>query len=60
MQGGAAITLLDSLDSLLVFGQDEDFRAAVPLVEAVHFNRSGTIDVFEITIRCAAGPLAAP
>lgn len=51
LQGGAAITLLDSLDALLIFGQEEDFRAAVPLVEAVDFARNATVDVFEITIR---------
>lgn len=56
MQGGAAITLLDSLDALLIFGQEEDFRSAVPLVEAVNFARNATVDVFEITIRCVPAP----
>eukprot|EP00892_Ulva_mutabilis_P000688 jgi/Ulvmu1/1061/UM105_0020.1 len=59
VQGGAAITLLDSLDALLVFGQVDDFRKAVPLVEAIHFNRSVTIDVFEVTIRSLGGLLSA-
>lgn len=54
VQGGVAVTLLDSLDALLIFNKTDDFRAAARLVEDVRFNSSGEVHVFELTIRCVA------
>lgn len=54
LQGGVALTLLDSLGALLIFGKADQFKAAADLVEhQVAFNSSGEVHVFELTIRCA-------
>lgn len=54
VQGGIAITLLDSLDSLLVFGRLDDFREAERLTQRLDFDRPERAHVFETTIRYAA------
>eukprot|EP00892_Ulva_mutabilis_P012498 jgi/Ulvmu1/9620/UM054_0050.1 len=60
VQGGVALTLLDSLDALLIFGQTDDFAAAAALVEHdVQFNSSTRVHVFELTIRALGGLLSA-
>jgi hypothetical protein len=47
------LTLLDSLDALLLFGMEDDFRRGLRLIEEhVHFNASARVHVFELTIRC--------
>eukprot|EP00892_Ulva_mutabilis_P000699 jgi/Ulvmu1/1062/UM105_0021.1 len=59
VQGGVAITLLDALDTLLVFGMAEDFREAERLTQAVSFDRPERTHVFEVTIRAMGGLLSA-
>lgn len=54
VQGGIGLTLLDSLDSLLLFGMEEEFKKGVSLIEEhIHFNSSTRVHVFEVTIRYA-------
>jgi Glycosyl hydrolase family 47 len=61
LQGGVALTLLDSLDALLLFGLEDEFRAALPLVaQHVHFNVSARVHVFEVTIRSQPPPSTEP
>jgi hypothetical protein len=50
--------LLDSLDSLLLLGMEDDFRRGLRLIEEhVHFNSSTRVHVFELTIRFDFKPL---
>jgi len=58
--GGFSLTLIDSLDSLAVFGLHEEFIDAVErVIKNVHFDRDVTISVFESTIRVLGGLLSA-
>ncbi|KAJ0409517.1 hypothetical protein ATCC90586_009057 [Pythium insidiosum] len=58
--GGYALTLVDSLDTLAVLGDRDEFLRAVRLVvEHVHFDRDVTVSVFEATIRVIGGLLSA-
>ena len=46
------MTLIDSLDTLVVMGNASEFQRAVRLViDHVRFDRNSTIQVFEATIR---------
>eukprot|EP00743_Colponemidia_sp_Colp-15_P009596 GILK01010497.1.p1 GENE.GILK01010497.1~~GILK01010497.1.p1 ORF type:complete len:729 (+),score=131.87 GILK01010497.1:419-2605(+) len=55
-----SLTLIDSLDSLLVFGQEAEFRERVKwIIENVSFDRNVTISVFEANIRVLGGLLSA-
>jgi hypothetical protein len=58
--GEYALTLIDSLSSLVVFGQYKEFDEAVGLIiERVSFNSNVTVSVFESTIRVLGGLLSA-
>uniref|UniRef100_A0A1I7WEE9 alpha-1,2-Mannosidase n=1 Tax=Heterorhabditis bacteriophora TaxID=37862 RepID=A0A1I7WEE9_HETBA len=53
--GDYSLTLIDSLDSLVVFGDPVEFKRAVSLViNTVSFEKNTTIQVFEATIRSFA------
>jgi hypothetical protein len=50
--GEFSLTLIDSLDTLAVMGNNSEFQHAVRLViDHVRFDRNSTIQVFEATIR---------
>lgn len=59
--GGWATTLIDSLDTLLIMGLDEEFEAALEAVHHVDFStpKLPTVHVFEITIRHLGGLISA-
>lgn len=58
--GDYSLTLVDSMDALLVFGDEDRFQEAVMMVEEyVDFNISSKVQVFEVTIRMLGGLLAA-
>lgn len=59
--GGWATTLIDSLDTLLIMGLDEEFEAALEAVHNVDFStpKLPTVHVFEITIRHLGGLISA-
>eukprot|EP00760_Papus_ankaliazontas_P015463 PhM_4_TR16529/c0_g1_i1/m.40428/K10085/EDEM2; ER degradation enhancer, mannosidase alpha-like 2 len=55
-----ALTLIDSLDTLVVFGRHKEFREGVKWVaENVKFDRSTSVSVFEVNIRVLGGLLSA-
>lgn len=57
---GVPTTLIDSLDTLVVLGDFNEFRKGVELVQdSVHFDRNVTVSVFEATIRVLGGLLSA-
>lgn len=59
-QGGIAITLLDSLDTLLVMNRRDDALTAVAQIESnVDFDRDAKVHVFETNIRALGGLLSA-
>ncbi|CAD6199704.1 unnamed protein product [Caenorhabditis auriculariae] len=58
--GDYSLTLIDSLDSLVVFGDTAEFKRSVRLViDNVSFERNTTVQVFEATIRVIGGLLSA-
>lgn len=59
--GGWAATLIDSLDTLLIMGLDEEFEAALEAVHYVDFStpKIATVHVFETTIRHLGGLISA-
>jgi len=58
--GNYSLTLVDSLDTLLVMGNVSEFKRAVQLViENVSFEQDSTIQVFEASIRLLGGLLSA-
>ncbi|KAF2655252.1 glycoside hydrolase family 47 protein [Lophiostoma macrostomum CBS 122681] len=57
--GGWGATLVDSLDTLWLLDMKEEFEEAVEAVLEIDFNPTGTINVFETTIRYLGGLLAA-
>ncbi|PAV89733.1 hypothetical protein WR25_11207 [Diploscapter pachys] len=58
--GDYSLTLLDSLDSLVVFGDSKEFRRAVKLaIRTVNFDKNATVQVFEATIRVIGSLLSA-
>ncbi|UMM29171.1 hypothetical protein L5515_011669 [Caenorhabditis briggsae] len=58
--GDYSLGLIDTLDSLVVFGDADEFKRAVNLVvKTVSFEKNTTIQVFESTIRVMGGLLAA-
>jgi mannosyl-oligosaccharide alpha-1,2-mannosidase len=57
--GGWGATLVDSLDTLWLLDMKEEFEEAVEAVMEIDFNPTGTINVFETTIRYLGGLLAA-
>ena len=61
-QGGIAVTLLDSLDALVIFDDIPAFQEAVQWVseQRLHlFNVDARVHVFEVTIRALGGLLSA-
>eukprot|EP00123_Amoebidium_parasiticum_P015995 comp23235_c0_seq2/m.37917 comp23235_c0_seq2/g.37917 ORF comp23235_c0_seq2/g.37917 comp23235_c0_seq2/m.37917 type:complete len:562 (-) comp23235_c0_seq2:65-1750(-) len=58
--GGFSLTLIDSLDTLAVLGDFEEFINAVHLVtQNSRFNNDLVVSVFEVTIRALGGLLSA-
>ncbi|KAH8883922.1 family 47 glycosyl hydrolase [Thozetella sp. PMI_491] len=59
--GGWAATLVDALDSLLIMGFWDEFRAALPAVAALDWGNTteSSVNVFETTIRHLGGLLSA-
>lgn len=50
--GNYSLTLIDSLDTLLIMGNITEFKRAIKLViENVSFEQDSTIQVFEASIR---------
>lgn len=57
--GGHALTLLDSLDALVIFGNVSEFRRAVEWIDAnLRFDTDVTVSVFEMNIRALGGLLS--
>ncbi|PIA31515.1 hypothetical protein AQUCO_04900074v1 [Aquilegia coerulea] len=58
--GGYALTLIDSLDTLALFGDREQFAVAVEWIgKNLRFDINKTVSVFETTIRVLGGLLSA-
>ncbi|KAK5981119.1 ER degradation-enhancing alpha-mannosidase protein 1 [Trichostrongylus colubriformis] len=58
--GDYSLTLIDSLDTLVVLGDHEEFKRAVALViNSVDFEKNTTVQVFEATIRVIGSLLSA-
>ena len=58
--GDYALTLVDSLDTLALFGDKERFDAIVQwLGKNLHFDKNKIVYVFETTIRILEGLLSA-
>ncbi|XP_043692306.1 alpha-mannosidase I MNS4 [Telopea speciosissima] len=58
--GGYALTLIDSLDTLALFGDRERFAASVEWIgKNLQFNINKTVSVFETSIRILGGLLSA-
>ncbi|CAI2350064.1 unnamed protein product [Caenorhabditis sp. 36 PRJEB53466] len=58
--GDYSLGLIDTLDSLVVFGDADEFKRAVNLViSTVSFEKNTTVQVFESTIRVMGSLLAA-
>ncbi|XP_057960219.1 alpha-mannosidase I MNS4 isoform X2 [Malania oleifera] len=58
--GGYALTLIDSLDTLALFGDREHFAASVEWIgKNLQFDINKTVSVFETTIRILGGLLSA-
>jgi Glycosyl hydrolase family 47/PA domain len=58
--GNYSLTLVDSLDALVVFGMFDEFAAAVgQTVRFVDFEKDVFVSVFEVTIRMLGGLLSA-
>lgn len=58
--GGLGVTLVDSLDTLWVMGMKEEFEEAAQWVKnSLTFSRTGSVSVFETTIRELGGLIAA-
>ncbi|EFN53006.1 hypothetical protein CHLNCDRAFT_7049, partial [Chlorella variabilis] len=59
-QGGIALTLIDSLDTLIVMGEQQRLQDAVRWLAAnVTFDVDARVHVFELTIRAVGGLLSA-
>lgn len=59
--GQRAATLVDTLDTLIIMGLEEEFEEAVRAMKRIDFTTSGTaiLNVFETTIRFLGGLLSA-
>ncbi|VDL71177.1 unnamed protein product [Nippostrongylus brasiliensis] len=58
--GDYSLTLIDSLDTLVVLGDHDEFKRAVKLViNTVSFEKNTTVQVFEATIRVIGSLLSA-
>ncbi|XP_072050977.1 ER degradation-enhancing alpha-mannosidase-like protein 1 [Amphiura filiformis] len=58
--GDYSLTLVDTLDTLAIFGNNSEFKRAVDLViKSVSFDKDNTVQVFESTIRMLGGLLSA-
>jgi mannosidase alpha-like ER degradation enhancer 2 len=56
-QGGMALTLVDSLDALLLIGRREDVKYAVELLRGISFDMDVKVHLFEVVIRVLGGQL---
>ncbi|CAE8720719.1 unnamed protein product, partial [Polarella glacialis] len=57
--GNYSMTLIDALDSLVIFGRRADFRAAVDhIVTSVAFDKDLEVSTFEANIRILGGLLS--
>lgn len=57
---GLGLTILDSLDTLLIMGLEEEFKEARDWVAAnLDFSKARYVSLFETTIRCLGGLLSA-
>lgn len=57
--GGYMLTLIDSLDTLLVMKEYETFEEALTLLQSVSFDTDVNVSVFEANIRVVGGLLSA-
>ncbi|KAJ5965800.1 hypothetical protein N7481_012514 [Penicillium waksmanii] len=59
--GGWAVTLIDSLDTLLIMDLDKEFEAALEAVHYIDFStpKLATVHIFETTIRHLGGLISA-
>lgn len=59
--GGWAATLVDSLDTLLIMGLDQEFEEGLEALKGIDFSipRVPTVNVFETTIRYLGGLISA-
>ena len=58
--GDYMLTLVDSLSSLVIFGNETEFKRASKLViENLNFEKDNTVQVFEATIRVMGGLISA-
>eukprot|EP01127_Copromyxa_protea_P018090 TRINITY_DN561_c0_g1_i1.p1 TRINITY_DN561_c0_g1~~TRINITY_DN561_c0_g1_i1.p1 ORF type:complete len:574 (-),score=141.75 TRINITY_DN561_c0_g1_i1:21-1631(-) len=57
--GGLGATIVDSIDTLLIMGFDEEYKLARSWVENLDFNVNYDASTFETTIRYVGGLLAA-
>lgn len=58
--GDYSLTLVDTLDTLAVFGDETSFKHAVnTVIRTVSFDRNTTVQVFEVTIRMMGSLLSA-
>lgn len=58
--GGLSMTLIDTLDSLVLFGRYPDFVQSVRYIRSnISFDRNASVSVFETTIRVLGGLLSA-
>ena len=57
--GGYMLTLVDSLDALLVLGEYSRFNIALTHLTKLNFNRDVKVSVFEVNIRMIGGLLSA-
>lgn len=58
--GGISVTLVDSLDTLILMGMDEEFREARDwIAKNLDFDKDYVVSVFETTIRSLGGLLSA-
>jgi mannosidase alpha-like ER degradation enhancer 3 len=57
--GGYMLTLVDSLDSLLLLGEFGRFKSALDLLKSLRFDRDISVSVFEANIRVLGGLLSA-
>lgn len=58
--GGIGVTLVDSLDTLILMGMDDEFKEATEWVaKNLDFDKNQTVSLFETTIRSLGGLLSA-
>lgn len=56
--GDFSLTLIDSMDTLVILGDYDSFHQAIELTKNVTFDTDVTVNVFEVTIRVLGGLLS--